>query len=313
MFKKMFGGLLGGRTQPVEEILTFEQRRKTARRPCSLEVECRVGRSDIQAHVVDMGVGGLRIHFSEPTKLKQKSVVKVTYFDYDAKNQVQTIDCLTKWTRIRASDGSQFAGVEFKDPKGLGRSWVKPKMQEIGFRPYNIKEQRNDYRVVCNLKGTVNLGGTVLPCRVKNIGLGGLFVKLSKPIRAGATVEINVVDNADFPNQTFKATIRHQEHPEPTSPWGYGLAFQATSAQQADAIRAFIQERKLKQWDALRADTADEYDDYAIYAEAAEDTEQGASANDDIEIPSLDSILEETEPEEEEEELDEPPEEEEEA
>ena len=246
-----------------------------------------------------MSVGGLRIHLPEPTKLKQKSVLKVSFFE--GKHQLKTVECLTRWTRLRESDGTQVAGVEFKDPKGLGRSWVKPKMQELGFRPYNIKEQRNDYRVSCNLKGSVNLGGTVLPCRIKNIGLGGLFLKLSKPIRAGAAVEIKIKDNADFPDGTYKATVRHQQHPEPTSPWGYGMAFQATSMEQADIIREFIQQRQVKEWEALRADSVDEYDDYAIYAEAAGDTGQASSVHDDIEIPSLDSIMEETEPEEEEE------------
>jgi hypothetical protein len=300
MLKKLFGGLLGGRKQPDLETLTFEQRRKTARRPCSFEVECRIGRADVQAEVVDLSVSGLRIHLPQPMKLKPKSVLKVTLPDPDGKIKVQTVECLTKWTRVRDSDGTLFAGAEFKDPKGLGRSWVKAKMQELGFRPYNIKEQRNDYRAPCNLKASVDLGGTVLPCRVKNIGLGGMFIKLTKPIRAGAAVEVKVFDNTGFPTDMFSATVRHQQHPEPTSPWGYGLAFKAISLQQADTIRDFMQERQKEEWESVDGDSGSE--DYAIFAEAAAESDEGRPDLEGVEIPSLDSIMEETEPEEEEDE-----------
>lgn len=287
MLKKLFGGLLGGRKNPDEEELTFEQRRKAARRPCQIEVECRIGRSDFLAEVVDMSAGGLRLHTTDPVTLKNKSVVHLTYPDPEGKRAPETIDCVTRWTRNRASDGSMFAGVEFRDPKGLGRSWVKSKMQEIGFRPYNIREQRHDYRVNCRLKASVNLGGTVVPCQIKNMGLGGLFIELSKPIRAGAEVEVKVADNHDFPSESFGATVRHQQHPEPASPWGYGLAFKSISLKQAETIREYLQKRRIDEWEELRQGGLD-YSDYAELAALENDSAA------EIEVPSLDSIMEET-------------------
>jgi c-di-GMP-binding flagellar brake protein YcgR len=288
MLKKLFGGLLRGRNQSSQEELTFEQRRKAARRPCHFEVECRLGRSDFTAEVVDMSAGGIRIHVHEPVKLKPKSILHLTYLD--SKDVVQTVECLTRWTRERDADGSMFAGVEFKDPKGLGRSWVKSKMQEIGFRPYNVREQRHDYRVNCRLKAQVNLGGTLVPCQVKNVGLGGLFIELSKPIRAGAEVEVKLLENSEFPAQSFGATVRHQQHPEPASPWGYGLAFKSISLDQANTIRDYIQKRQKEEWEELRKGAMD----YSDYAELAA-LENSAEEEVDVEIPSLDSIMDETE------------------
>lgn len=299
MLKKLFGGLFGGSDkQPQQPELTFEQRRRGARRPCNIEVECRIGRSDVQAAVVDMSVGGLRIHFPSPQKLKSKSLLKVTYPDPDGVHQVQTVECLTKWTRRRESDGTLFAGVEFKDPKALGRSWVKTKMQELGFRPYNIKEQRTDYRVFCDLKASVDVGGAVLPCRIKNIGLGGLYLELTKPIRAGASLEIKIFDNPGFPTLGLGATVRHQQHVESTDPWGYGVAFKVVPLQAANALREFIQSRQQEEWEALTASLVDEDEEDSDFG-LAEEFEENDEAE-DVEIPSLDSIMAETEvPEEE--------------
>ncbi|MFA7483101.1 MAG: PilZ domain-containing protein, partial [Vulcanimicrobiota bacterium] len=96
MLKKLFGGLLGGRKNPDQEELTFEQRRKAARRPCQIEVECRIGRSDFLAEVVDMSAGGLRLHTTDPVTLKNKSVVQLTYPDPEGKRAPETIDCVTR-------------------------------------------------------------------------------------------------------------------------------------------------------------------------------------------------------------------------
>ena len=74
--------------------------------------------------------------------------------------------------RNRNEDGSQFIGVAFKDQTALARSWVKSKMQDLGLQSYNLKEQRAQHRVVAQLMGTLDLGGSSMDCAIVNIGRG---------------------------------------------------------------------------------------------------------------------------------------------
>lgn len=287
MFKKLFGGLLGSSETPSAP--NFEQRRKTARRASDIAIEASLGRSSFPVTVVDMGIGGLRLHNQSPRKLKNKAVLKLTYPEPIPKHDTLTIDAVIRWTKVRHSDSSQFIGVEFKDQKSMGKSWVKAKMGDLGFRPYNIREQRKNYRVGAKLPASLDIGAGAVNCAIKNIGLGGFLVNLRKPIRAGATISLKIGDNPSLPSTTYTATVRHQQHPDPGSPFGYGCAFTELSAEQEDALRSFLIEQSEAQWEK-----AAEWSDYLLETYTSEED------NEDVEIPDLESILAE-EPDEQEE------------
>ena len=280
-----------GSPPPEQAEWNFEQRRKTSRRSCDIEIEAWQGRSSFPATVVDLGVSGLRLRCDTPVKLKPKSLLRLTYPEVIGKSDMLTVEAFTRWTKVKESDGSMYIGVEFKDPKGLGRSWVKAKMQDLGFRPYNIRDQRTHHRVICNVSATLSLGRQNVRCLLKNVGLGGVYVELAKPIRAGAEVELKISDNQEFPDGTFNTTVRHQQHADPSSPYGYGLAFQGIGPAQIQAVKHFLTKRREAQWDqtAVRSD---------FYYQIAEDE---ADEHEEVKIPDLQSILDETEPEEEEE------------
>ena len=278
MFKKLFGGMMGGRVEATAPQ-SFEQRRKMARRPCEIEVEAIVGKSGSMVNVVNMGVGGLCLHSSSPLRVKPKTLVRVTYPDFIPKHDVLTTECLVRWSRNRNEDGSQFIGVEFKDQKALARSWVKSKMQDLGFQSYNLKEQRAQHRVVAQLMGTLDLGGSSMDCAIVNIGLGGLFIQLRNPLRAGATIEVRVAKNPRLPSTTYTVTVRHQQQPEPGDPFGYGCAFNGLRSEQAEAIREFMIEQKEIVWERT-----EEWPDL-LYAAAS-----NAQAE-EVVIPDLASIL----------------------
>jgi hypothetical protein len=287
MFKKLFGGLMGSRPDS-SSAPSFEQRRKTARRPCEIEVEATVGRKGHMVNVVDMGVAGLRLHTFSPISVKPKALIRVTYPDVIPKHDVLSTECVVRWSRIRDADGSQFIGVEFKDQKALARSWVKAKMQNLGFQSYNLKEQRSQHRVVAHLLGTIDIGGGSLHCVIVNIGLGGLYIQLRQPIRAGATIVVKVAGTPLLPATSYTVTVRHQQQPEPGDPFGYGCAFQDLSSEQAEAIKELMSVQHDANWERT-----EDWPDL-LYISAS-----NAQAEEEVVIPDLASILAEDPDEEE--------------
>jgi hypothetical protein len=280
MFKKLFGGILGGGSES-QSVRSFEQRRKLARRPCEIEVEVTVGRKGHMATVVDLGPGGMRLCCELPLKAKPKTLVRVTYPGSIPKHDVLTVECVVRWSKLRQADGAEFVGLEYKDQKALARSWVKAKMLDLGFSSYNLKEQRAHHRVVAQLLGTLEIGGVTRNCVVGDLGLGGLYIQLHQPIRAGAVIDVKVKDSPRLPGTTYVATVRHQQQADPGDPFGYGCSFTRLSEEQAEAIKEFLVEQHEQNWERTEP-----WPDllYIASAEAAGQSEQ-------VEIPDLASIL----------------------
>ncbi len=278
MFKKLFAGLKGG-PPTVEVERSFEQRRKGARRPCSIDVEAVVGRQSYRAEVVDMSVGGLRLRCDNPMPVKPKGAVRLVYHQPIPKHDVLVTETVVKWVKLRQADGAQFLGVEFKDPKALARSWVKAKMSELGFQSYNLKEQRAQHRVRTHIRADLDLVGTSVRAVVTDLGPGGCQFQVLQPVRAGATVTLNLHDHRFLPSDTYIGLVRHQQQADPGDPFGYGCAFQSLSASQVQALQNFLVEQHEQNWERL-----DPWPD-PLYAGLT------SAAPDDVEIPDLASIL----------------------
>ena len=249
MLKKLFGSLLGGSNEPAQQnhAPNFEERRKATRRKCELSVEANHARRSFQAVVVDLSAGGAQVICPANLKVKINSPIKLTYYDGSDAYKIQTIECSTIWKRVSADGTTQSVGVKFVDQKSMGKSWVKPIMQEIGFRPNNIREQRKMCRVGCYLKASVKLPGFQgVVCKVKNIGLGGLLLELPKPLRAGATVTVVTAGDDNLPANSYDGIVRHQQHPDPSAPFAHGLSFTGLTEEQKTDIQSFmIGQRKL--------------------------------------------------------------------
>lgn len=244
MLNKLFGDMFGKKMESELPAPSLVQRRKAVRRSCDLEVEGWLGKKAFTARVMDIGVGGMCLCMDTPTALKQQTVVSVTYPEPLRNCETLTVETLPRWTRIRPHDGAQLIGLEFKDPKGMGRSWVKVKMRDLGFAPYNIREQRSHIRVSGGFKATVQIAGEAVPCAVKNVGLGGVYVEIPKPLRAGATVTLRVLESDDLPSGALEVTVRHQQHNDPSDPFGYGLAFTSIEPEFRTALEVFILKRQ---------------------------------------------------------------------
>lgn len=288
MFKKLFAGLKGGQAE-VDVERSFEQRRKAARRPCAIDVEAVVGRKSYPVEVVDMSVGGLRLRSSSALPVKAKSAIRLVYHHPIPKHDVLVTETLVKWTKSRAADGTQFIGVEFKDPKALARSWVKAKMSDLGFQSYNLKEQRAQHRARTHIRADLDLVGTSVRAVVTDLGPGGCQFQVLHPVRAGATVTLSLHDYRFLPGDTYNVVVRHMQQSDPGDPFGYGCAFQGLSPAQVEALERFLVEQHEHNWERL-----DPWPD-PLYSGLT------AAAADDVEIPDLASILEGEDDEEEEE------------
>ena len=249
MLKKLFGSLLGGSNEPAQQTHApnFEERRKATRRKCEIAVEANHARRSFQAVVADLSAGGAMVVCPANLKVKLNATIKLTYPDAGGSYEIQTVECTTLWKRVSSDGATQSVGVKFVDPKSMGKSWVKPTMQEIGFRPHNIREQRKMCRVGCYLRASVKLPGFQgVVCKVKNIGLGGLLLELPKPLRAGATVTVVTAGEDNLPASSYDGVVRHQQHPDPSAPFAHGLSFTELSEEQKADIQAFmIEQRKL--------------------------------------------------------------------
>lgn len=282
MFKKLFG-LGKGSAEP--ETRSLEQRRKASRRPCAIEVECNVGKKGYMAQVVDMSVAGLRLHSDSPIPVKPKSVMHVTYPEEIRKVESLTTECIVRWSKMRESDSSQFIGLEFKDPKALGKSWVKAKMQDVGFQSWNLKELRAHHRVEAHLPATLDVAGEQRTCELVNIGLGGIFIRLHQALRAGASVAVKVADSPNLPGSVYKVVVRHQQQVDPGDPFGYGCAFESLRPDQEEAIKEYLVTQHAENWERT-----EEWPDL-LYVAASN------AAAEEVAIPDLASILEDSEPE----------------
>lgn len=248
MFKKIFGSLMGGGdTAPVVHPPNFDERRKATRRPCEVGVEATHARKTFNAVVSDLSVGGATVVCPANLKVKVNSVMKLTYPEISGTYEVQTVDSVVVWKVVDEDGATQRVGVKFTDQKAMGKSWVKPTMQEIGFRPHNIREQRKLCRVGCYVRASVKLPGFQgVICKIKNIGLGGLLLELPKPLRAGATVTVVAQKDDNLPASTYEGVVRHQQHPDPSAPFAHGLSFTSLTEEQKENIKAFmIEQRKL--------------------------------------------------------------------
>lgn len=289
MLKKLWSGLLGRNksdsSNDSQVSHNFEQRRKSSRRACEFQVDGMAGRQGFYATVVDMSAGGLKVQCSKPISVKTKSTVKLTFPNPIKGCTDMTVDCIARWSRMRDADGVQFVGLEFKDHKKMGTSWVKAKMKDLGFQSYNVREQRKDMRIACRLPATIKVSGLPLKCSVRDIGLGGLFLELQKPLRPGAEVSIQVNKTSHFPETTFEGRVLHQQHPEPGAPFGHGLTFRNLSSEHRELLQSFLVERRESQWE----ETSEELE--FLYAPSLEDE---TSEFENVEIPDLADIMEET-------------------
>lgn len=248
MFKKLLGSVFGG-GQQVDAVPNFHERRKAVRRACDVQVEGSCGRQRFSLTIVDLSAAGLLFSCSTQVKLKPKARVRVTNPESLTDHTADLIDCTVVWRRTREADQVQFVGAEFSEPKALGSTWVKGEMEDIGFRGHNLREQRKLCRVAYQAAGTVHLPGGQTACKVLNIGLGGVLIEVQKPLRAGAAVVVELPDTAALPGSSYKATVRHLQHADPSSPFCHGLAFQGLSAEQEQNLKALMVERRRLAWE----------------------------------------------------------------
>jgi hypothetical protein len=251
-----------------------------ARRPCSIEVELTVGKKGYMVTVMNMGAGGMLLLNPGRGDFKAGAVARVAFPEHSPRFDVRTVECVVRWTRMRDEDGSQFVGVEYKDQKALARSWVKVTMQDLGFQSYNLKEQRAHHRTRCQFPGTLQLGDTTVRCFITDIGLGGCRVELLQPIRAGAVISVMMGEGTPYlGGLKMTGVVRHQQQVEPGDPFGYGCAFQGLTEDQEEGIKSFMQEQHELNWERT-----EEWAEINLFAPSE------AS----VEIPSLSSILDES-------------------
>ena len=122
-----------------------------------------------------------------------------------------------------------------------------------------------------------------MKCFVTDLGPGGFRVLLLQPVRAGAAIPV-VLDERipHLGGLRLTGVVRHQQQVEPADPFGYGCAFQGLTPVQEEALKSFMIEQYELNWERT-----EEWPEVNFFAAPAET----------VEIPSLSSILDESEDE----------------
>ena len=109
-----------------------EERRRLIRLRCDYTVQCVVEQQQFEAHIIDMGLNGMRLRMNH--KLKPGSNVFVYHPTRSERIENEYVLCLVRWSRKRRESEELETGLQYADtPGNMRRSWVKFLLKELGF------------------------------------------------------------------------------------------------------------------------------------------------------------------------------------
>lgn len=172
MLRDLVKGFLSFVHRPSEEW-DLGERRKLIRLRCHYKCQIDLAGKKLEAAILDMGVGGLRMRLCHNLKPGQKITVFSPFNEIgENSDPVQVQVC---WVKQPERTFLSFAGTKYiSEPKIMARSWVKGILKELGFRPEFLTSKRRWVRAEQILEGTLRRDDhSRQEIRIHNLGVGG--------------------------------------------------------------------------------------------------------------------------------------------
>lgn len=191
MLRDLLRGFLSFVPRKPEEW-DFEERRKLIRLRCHYKCNMECEGKKFEGHVIDMGVGGMRLRTFHPLKVGQTVTVHSPFHEVGANSE--PVQCEIHWIHKPDRNLLTFSGGRYaSDARVMGKSWVKNVLKQLGFRPEFIRSKRKHVRADCFLEGSLRRpDNTRQEIRIHNLGVGGMLFEYRIPLTTGETHAVRI-------------------------------------------------------------------------------------------------------------------------
>lgn len=206
--------------------LALSQKRRLTRIVCHYAVTCHWENVAVEARVLDMGLGGIRLSVPQPLPTGMPLLVQL---------DPPLVGAFPVRARVQWSEGLE-AGVAYQDqPGNIERSWVQRVLKLIGFDEQAIFERRLHVRVASKMPVRVSdREGTLL-----NLGLRGAMVQQDREVEAGHRIELTLGPLQALPPLTLEGeVVRCRARQEGVFYWG--VVFFEPKAEQARLLEGYV-------------------------------------------------------------------------
>jgi hypothetical protein len=206
--------------------LTLHQKRRLTRIVCRYPVTCHWEQHAVNASVVDMGLGGLRLSLSEPPPAGASMLVQL---------DPPLVGAFPVRGRVQWSEGQE-AGMAYLDqPGNLERSWVQRVLKLIGFDEQAIFERRLHVRVASSLPARLDTA----EARLLNLGVRGALVQSAQAREVGQGLEATIGPLGPLPPLTLSAEVVRCR-PTEDGRFNLGLVFLEPVGEPARQLESYV-------------------------------------------------------------------------
>ncbi|MFA5505717.1 MAG: PilZ domain-containing protein [Vulcanimicrobiota bacterium] len=130
----------------------MKELRETVRFGCQEEVVCRLGKRGVDARILDISRGGVRLSLSQTLKVGQQVEIKPKYRSRGRAG----VAAVVRWQTL---DSRPVVGLEFLEPEGTYfKKWLRNLFPQKGKAWNEGRQQRAEVRADCSLP-VVSLDG----------------------------------------------------------------------------------------------------------------------------------------------------------
>ncbi len=237
-FKQLLEGALA--FFQVRSTSKAEERRRLIRLRCDYSVQCVVEQEQFAAHIIDMGLNGMRLRMSH--KLKPGSNVFVYHPTRSERVENEYVLCLVRWSRKRRDSDELETGLQYADtPGNMRRSWVKFLLKELGFDERAIYTRRKSIRAEAALTGQLvtpegrQLNGTVL-----NLGAGGALFESPTTFPPSTKVRLRVGPLGSLRELWLTGIVLHAKTPNQDGAQLTSIRFEDLKAGQVKQLGQYV-------------------------------------------------------------------------
>jgi len=237
-FKQLLEGALA--FFQVRSTSKTEERRRLIRLRCDYTVQCVVEQQQFEAHIIDMGLNGMRLRMNH--KLKPGSNVFVYHPTRSERIENEYVLCLVRWSRKRRESEELETGLQYADtPGNMRRSWVKFLLKELGFDERAIYTKRKTIRAESSIEGLLaSEDGAQMEGTVLNLGAGGALFESANAFAPSTKVKLRVGPIAGLRQLWLTGIVLHSKQAHPNEPHLTSIRFEDLKAGQVRALGQYV-------------------------------------------------------------------------